>query len=88
MANSVVLSEALCIGKRILGTCKAKPNVTEMRLNRREVRRLTVGIDGVQILCTGGALWITQDGDPEDHFLQPSDRFTTTGRGKVVAQGL
>jgi hypothetical protein len=88
MTTSVGLNNALCTGKRILGACKPSTKVIEMRLNRRDVRGLTVGMDGVQILCAGGALWITQDGDPKDHFLKLGDRFTTTGRGRVVVQGL
>jgi hypothetical protein len=88
MANSMILSEALCTGKRMIGTCHMHPDVIALHLTRREVRGLNVGMDGVQVLCASGALWITQAGDPNDHFLKPGDRFIATGRGRIVAEGL
>ncbi len=62
--------------------------VLEMRLDQREVRRLDGNACGTQILCAGGRLWVTQQGDPDDHFLCSGDRFTVTRPGPVVIQGM
>ncbi len=65
-----------------------KPNVVSLHLEAREVRRLDVPRDGAEILCVGGALWITQEPDPKDHVLHLGERFIAKGRTAIIAQGL
>ncbi|BDG09830.1 DUF2917 domain-containing protein [Anaeromyxobacter paludicola] len=43
---------------------------------------------GVAIRCETGTVWITVEGDPEDHVLQAPAVFETHGRGRVAAQAL
>jgi hypothetical protein len=41
---------------------------------------------GARVLCLSGELWITQDGDPNDHFVAPGAVFDITAPGTVVVQ--
>ncbi|HZZ84251.1 MAG TPA: DUF2917 domain-containing protein [Anaeromyxobacteraceae bacterium] len=43
---------------------------------------------GVAIRCERGTVWITVEGDPEDHVLAAPGVFETHGRGRVAAQAL
>jgi hypothetical protein len=43
---------------------------------------------GVELQCRSGELWITQEGDPEDHLLSAPDRFVTSRRGRLGVTGL
>lgn len=42
----------------------------------------------LQVRAASGALWITLEGDPEDHVLEEGETMTFTGPGLVVAEGL
>ena len=42
----------------------------------------------VELRCRSGELWITQEGDPEDHLLAAPDRFVTSRRGRLGVTGL
>lgn len=41
---------------------------------------------GTRVLCLAGELWITQDGDNADYFLQPGETFAIGVRGSIVVQ--
>jgi hypothetical protein len=41
---------------------------------------------GTRVLCLAGELWITQDRDPNDHFVQPGETFAVSVDGTVVVQ--
>ena len=43
---------------------------------------------GLRFHCLAGKIWLTQAGDPVDHFLAPGDTFTTRQRGRLVLQAL
>ena len=47
----------------------------ELKLDTRQVIRL-YDPRGARIECVGGALWITQERDPDDHFLEANDALT------------
>jgi hypothetical protein len=70
-------------GKRL-----AAGDVLEIGLGPASVRRLAGDFRGLQIRCTGAALWITQDGDLEDYFLVAGEQFTVSRPGPVVLQGM
>lgn len=38
--------------------------------------------------CISGALWITFDGDPADHVLQPGEAMQTKARHAVIVYAL
>lgn len=88
MTNSVTINGTIRRCDEKVCWLWATPNVVTLRLKRREVCRLDVPKEGLEITCAGGALWITQAHDSKDHFLHPGERFIATGRGEVVAQGL
>ncbi len=63
-------------------------SVISVSLAPRQVLTLTGNRTGVQILAQGGALWITQCGDPDDHVVAAGQRFTIDRPGPVVVQSL
>lgn len=42
----------------------------------------------IAIHCIDGCLWVTQDGDPDDHILQTGETIRFPGRGLVVTSAL
>ncbi len=66
----------------------ASGDVLEIELAPRNVRRLAGDHRGVRIKCTGGMLWITQDGDLDDYYLAAAEQFTITRPGTIVLQGM
>ncbi|HET8563795.1 MAG TPA: DUF2917 domain-containing protein [Candidatus Binatia bacterium] len=47
------------------------------------------GIDkGAVVRCFSGALWVTQEGDVEDHFLDPGEKCVVNSKGLVIVQVL
>ncbi len=55
----------------------------ELKLDTRQVIRL-YDSRGARIECVGGALWITQDRDPNDHFLEANDALTLDRLGLAL----
>lgn len=55
----------------------------ELRLDTRQVIRLH-DPRGARVECVGGALWITQDRDQNDHFLEPNDTLTLDRPGLAL----
>lgn len=55
-------------------------------LARGNVVRI-VGGQGTRVLATGGALWVSEEGSPEDHVLTPGETVTLrhAGKGLVLA---
>jgi hypothetical protein len=43
---------------------------------------------GTRVMCTAGALWLTQQGDPLDHFLEAGQSFSLDRHGVILVQGL
>ncbi len=43
---------------------------------------------GLVIQCETGKLWLTVEGDPEDHILLAPDRFCVPTRGRVAVLAL
>jgi hypothetical protein len=67
---------------------QTRPLVLDVELNRGEVFTLYGDWRGVQIVVPRGLVWITQEGDPDDHFVAAGVRFTVTCAGRVVMQGI
>ncbi len=60
----------------------------ERGLDPQAVERLARVQPGDAIVCTGGVLWVTQEGDPEDYLLQKGGVFIASRLGAVVVQAL
>src|SRR5438552_17368071 len=43
---------------------------------------------GTTVACRAGVVWITQEGDPQDHILSASKEFRIDRAGHVVIQAL
>jgi hypothetical protein len=60
----------------------------EINLDGMELLKLEFGRPGAGVMCTTGTLWLTQQGDPEDHLLKAGQSFTLNQQGIVLVQGL
>ncbi len=69
----------------------ARAPLATRRLARREVILIPalrswstlVGRDGVVLRCDAGTIWITREGDLEDHVLSAPCSFTSSRRGRL-----
>lgn len=43
---------------------------------------------GLALRCTKGKLWVTFEGDPEDHIVAAPEVFTAPERGRVAVMAL
>ncbi len=61
----------------------ARPALSLARgaVHRREVAA------GASLRVLAGRLWITLDGDPDDHFIAAGQGWTATRAGRCVIQG-
>ena len=59
-----------------------------INLETEEAQKLDAVRPGTVIRCQDGILWITQDGDRDDHILKAGDTFTVTRKGNIVLQAL
>lgn len=58
-----------------------------MRLTTSGLLRLR-GAGGTEIVCARGRLWITEERDSTDHFLEAGERYRVRSNGKVVVEAL
>jgi hypothetical protein len=66
---------------------QARP-LAERCLRVGEIERLPQTHPGDTLICTRGILWVTQTGDPQDHFLLMGDRFVADRLGLVLVEAL
>ena len=59
-----------------------------INLDGLELLKLDFRQPGANVMCTTGTLWLTQQGDPDDHLLEAGQSFTLDQRGTVLVQGL
>jgi hypothetical protein len=57
-------------------------------LEGSELLKLQFGQPGASVMCTTGILWLTQQGDLNDHLLKAGQSFTLSQPGTVLVQGL
>jgi hypothetical protein len=60
----------------------------QLELERSAAWSAEVGRAGLEVRCTGGALLVTMEGDPEDHELSPGQAFVASRRGRLVVWAL
>ncbi|HOX31399.1 MAG TPA: DUF2917 domain-containing protein [Spirochaetales bacterium] len=46
------------------------------------------GAKGRRVTCNSGVLWVTVEGDREDHLLSASESMVIPGRGRVLLSPL
>jgi hypothetical protein len=59
-----------------------------IRLRRDAVMRLAPTRHGMKVHDEAGTLWLTQEGDPDDHVLEAGDTFETKRTGALVVQAI
>ena len=60
----------------------------EYCLAAQEVESLDGITAGSAVVCTGGVLWLTQAGDPQDYLLREGEMFVAERPGMVLVQAL
>ncbi len=60
----------------------------EIGLEGPELLRLVFLRPGAAVTCTGGALWLTQPGDAQDHIIRAGETFPLYRPGVILVQGL
>ena len=58
-----------------------------IKLAPMQILRIRDGA-GLRIVCLSGALWLTQEGDPRDLFLEKAQQFTLDHPGLTLIQTL
>lgn len=59
-----------------------------LELLEAEAWSTPVGREGLSLRCRSGSMWVTQEGDPEDHIVTAPGRFETRKPGKVAVVAL
>ena len=60
----------------------------QLTLKKEEFVVISGDARSLSILCTMGALWITQDEDRNDHILKGGQVFTVDRKGQIMLQAL
>lgn len=61
---------------------------TGLVLSRDMTWRCPLGSHGLRLVCHEGAVWLTQEGDAEDHVVEAGEELWVGGSGLVVVQAL
>jgi len=64
------------------------PRPIEIMLEEDEAWSFEVGGPGVELVCLSGEVWVTVEGDPQDHVLAAGATFSTGGRGRLAMMAL
>ncbi len=77
--------ESLGWGRR---SAAVRPRPFEITLEENETWSFEARGPEVKLACSAGELWITVEGDPEDHILSTGATFSTGRRGRVAVMAL
>ena len=67
---------------------KPEWETTEIQLKANSLFRIDVDGKEIKILCVTGSIWVTQEGDANDHILKYGEEFAITKKGIVLLQSL
>ncbi len=67
---------------------KRLPERADFKLRPHELIELDHLRPGAGIECKQGILWLTCDGDLQDHVLEPGQRFIPTKDGRIVIEAM
>jgi hypothetical protein len=65
-----------------------KSQPMSLPMHRGSIHRIPTIHRGTTVVCERGVLWLTQTGDPMDHFLLSGQRYTLKKRGKVLVEAM
>lgn len=75
--------------KRVnIGRVVSNSEAVDVSLTDGEVFAMSGDRRGTRLESLEGGFWVTQSGDPEDHWLKPGQRFVISHKGTVVVMGL
>lgn len=57
-------------------------------LSETQTWSAVVGPEGILVRVVAGEVWITREGDREDHVVAAPRAFQSTGRGRLAVQAL
>lgn len=57
-------------------------------IHKRKIFTVKGGKEGKEIICLGGTIWITQEGDGLDRILTSGDIYQSRIPGDIVIEGL
>jgi len=72
---------------KAVGRLVSNSEIVEVCLSDGELLTMSGDRRGTRLESLAGTLWITQSGDPEDHWLPSGQSFVVSHRGKVVITG-
>ncbi len=62
--------------------------IGEMTIHRGDLWSADTDVLSFYVTCQEGTVWITQEGNIQDFFLEPGARFFISKPGQVIAQAL
>lgn len=65
-----------------------RPRTLEIVLEENETWSFEVGGPRVEIVCLSGEVWVTLEGDPEDHVLAAGATLSTGRKGRLAMMAL
>jgi hypothetical protein len=71
-----------------IGRLVSNSEVVEVSLSDGELLTIPGDRRGTRLVSLDGGLWVTQSGDPEDHWVAPGQTFVVSRKGKVVVTGM
>lgn len=71
-----------------LGKMVSNSQSADVTLTRTDIFEMVSNPNKTKVICLDGTLWITQNNDAEDYFINKGQTFTATHNGRVLVQGL
>jgi len=68
--------------------CLVGGGETELSLEQGGLWTHPLRLEGLRLSCREGLVWLTREGDREDHVLKPGEALQVEGPGRVVVQAL
>ncbi len=73
---------------KAIGQLVSNSEAMEVSLSDGELLAMSGDRRGTRLESLAGGFWITQSGDPEDHWLPSGQTFVVSQKGKVVVMGM
>ncbi len=81
--------QASIVNKHInIGRVVSNSEAVDVSLSDGELFALSGDRRGTRLQSLEGGFWVTQLGDPEDHWLRPGQTFVISRKGTVVVMGM
>jgi len=81
--------QASISNKRVnIGRVVSNSEAVDVGLSDGEVFAMSGDRRGTRLKSLEGGFWVTQMGDPEDHWLRPGQTFVISRKGTVTVTGM